>query len=423
MIKGTATGYLDLSDKLVAAATGRSLTAVAVNNGGSGYVVGDVLTVDGGTSTVVATVEVTAVSGGAITGVRVMNQGVYTADPSTPNSATGGSGTGASITLTMEANGWTANRDSTWSGSEKEVMLEGEGDGSDAIHVAWRTFSGSGYANWELHGLVGYTAGAPMDTQPGVSPGFHDNSDLNQQSGAYLVLADLALEYWFFITSQRIIGVVRVGTGYFNFYLGWGNRFATESEYPYPMIVAGCVSDPWTSYTSSMLKSGLIDPWQTQEGGGRNGGPMFVRHVDGTWYTVANGQINDSNNHDRRTERVYCPPGYPDGATHPYGMPYEDQWTRLDPVGFQSLMHEHQGSGTPDAYLMPVNGVRTLVPGFIVFTEPSHQILAELDAVWWVSAYGGLLSEDRVIIDDVAYRVFQNCNRTEVYSYLAIREI
>lgn len=79
------------------------LNTVAVHSGGggSGYVVNDVLTIAGGTGTS-ATVKVTSVSSGAITGIQVSTVGSYTANPTlTSNAATGGTGSSASLDLTM----------------------------------------------------------------------------------------------------------------------------------------------------------------------------------------------------------------------------------------------------------------------------------------------------------------------------------
>lgn len=72
-----------------------------VSNGGTGYTVGNVLTMVGGTFTTAATCTVSAVSGGVITAVTATSTGTYTAAPTNPASVTGGSGTGATFTLSF----------------------------------------------------------------------------------------------------------------------------------------------------------------------------------------------------------------------------------------------------------------------------------------------------------------------------------
>jgi hypothetical protein len=74
-----------------------------VGAGGSGYVVGDVLTITGGTCSSQPTVTVLSVSSGVITALTVNNQGACTVNPTSPNSATGGTGTGASVVFTMDS--------------------------------------------------------------------------------------------------------------------------------------------------------------------------------------------------------------------------------------------------------------------------------------------------------------------------------
>jgi len=79
------------------------LTAVAIAGGGAGYTAGDVLTVAGGAGTA-ATVTVLTVDGsGAILTAAVQTSGYYTANPASPNASTGGTGAGASLTLTLGA--------------------------------------------------------------------------------------------------------------------------------------------------------------------------------------------------------------------------------------------------------------------------------------------------------------------------------
>jgi len=79
-----------------------AVSAVA-SSPGTGYVVNDTLTAVGGTSTAVATFTVASVGGGgAITGLTVKAIGTYSVAPTNPVTVTGGSGTGATLTVTWE---------------------------------------------------------------------------------------------------------------------------------------------------------------------------------------------------------------------------------------------------------------------------------------------------------------------------------
>lgn len=80
------------------------IEAVSVNAGGSGYTVGDILDVVGGTYTPPdpGKLQVTAVDGsGAVAGVSIYNSTGYYVDPANPVSVTGGTGTGAQFDLTL----------------------------------------------------------------------------------------------------------------------------------------------------------------------------------------------------------------------------------------------------------------------------------------------------------------------------------
>lgn len=103
----------------------RRVTAIAIAAGGASYVAGDVLTIAGGTGRA-ATVEVLTVSTGAVATVQLLDAGDYTADPTTPNSPTGGSGTGCSLTLTI------ATQTSRW---PRTGVTDAEGDAVDSALV------------------------------------------------------------------------------------------------------------------------------------------------------------------------------------------------------------------------------------------------------------------------------------------------
>lgn len=80
-----------------------NVTAAVVAAGGTGYRVGDLLTVSGGTNAQrSARLYVSAVDAGtgAVTGVAVDDPGVYGALPANPAATTGGTGAGATFTLT-----------------------------------------------------------------------------------------------------------------------------------------------------------------------------------------------------------------------------------------------------------------------------------------------------------------------------------
>lgn len=78
--------------------TDQAIYSAAITAGGSGYAIGDTVTLSGGTGTA-AVGWVSAVSAGAVTGIRWTNFGSYSAIPGSPvATTTGGSGTGLTVT-------------------------------------------------------------------------------------------------------------------------------------------------------------------------------------------------------------------------------------------------------------------------------------------------------------------------------------
>ena len=76
--------------------------SATVAAGGTGYTVGDDMTVSGGTSSVAAVFNVDAVSGGVVTAVSLVTGGAYTVEPTNPASTTGGTGTGCTLNVTYD---------------------------------------------------------------------------------------------------------------------------------------------------------------------------------------------------------------------------------------------------------------------------------------------------------------------------------
>jgi hypothetical protein len=76
---------------------------VAIDDAGTGYAAGDVLTIGGGINTIPVEVTVDTVGGGGeITALTLSNAGQYTQIPTNPASAAGGTGTDATIDISFE---------------------------------------------------------------------------------------------------------------------------------------------------------------------------------------------------------------------------------------------------------------------------------------------------------------------------------
>lgn len=150
------------------------LAGLTVSSGGSGYVVGDILTVSGGTSVTPTIIQVATLSGSAIATVSIVNTGIYTTPPVTTYTTltlTGGSGTGAVITgrytsknvLLMPSAGGTIRPGlsggdvvSQMSGVHAGLTLDGNGaslGGEDISRPA--TIGGTNFAAGDQHLIQG----------------------------------------------------------------------------------------------------------------------------------------------------------------------------------------------------------------------------------------------------------------------------
>jgi len=80
-----------------------SVESATISAGGTGYVVGDVVTEDGsGTASTRATFRVTSVSSGVVAGLALVDGGTYSSNSANPAATTGGTGSGLTLTLTYK---------------------------------------------------------------------------------------------------------------------------------------------------------------------------------------------------------------------------------------------------------------------------------------------------------------------------------
>ena len=509
---GTATDYKDLFNKVVQIVTSNSVATAVVSAGGTGYVVGDVLTASGGTFLNAAKFRVTTESGGVVTGLVIQEGGSYSSNPSSPVSTTGGTGTGCTVTVTFSGNGWTAvrqtsqastatvaaggtgytvgdditvvggnfataavfNVDSVSSGAitavslvtageyrdkptnpvsvtggtgtggtlnvtfipytganEREAILQGIGSGSDTIYVGMKSYnvlsqnSIDTTYNWNLIGMTGFNSSLNFESQAGVSPGGIPVST----GGAYVPLhnnGSFPITYWVSVTGRRIIGIFKVEnstiTHYTSMYLGWLNPFGTSTEFPYPIYVSGSSArhDVLFSVTSPSM-TGLTE----MIGLNARTGPGYVRFSDGTWKTVRNSVAVDTGSPTRAVERAVVV--YPCGQTALTFVATDDLVVNDSLFDFDDMIPPGGVPGTATKRLQktPNTGgdLALLVPATVCLTESAIvvDVWGELDDVFWVSGIG-MSSGDTVTIGTQRYRVFQNGNRTTDFSFMAIKE-
>jgi hypothetical protein len=175
--------------------------AVSINSGGTGYTVGNVLTVVGGTAqTTAAQITVTSVSAGVITGATISGVN-YSVMPPVPASVTGGSGSGATFTVSgvIQASATIINA------------------GSGYIEQPTVTFSGGGGSGAAAYAIVGSgtiirSLANTLDIHTPAGSGFQ----VNNVSGSTLIYSKGVTGYGGFLASSI--------TGNSAFYFGYVNN-------------------------------------------------------------------------------------------------------------------------------------------------------------------------------------------------------
>lgn len=534
------TDHVAMMDKMIEVVTARFLASATVNSGGSGHAAGDIIeiTAAGSTSTEVARLEVTAVSSGAITGVRVYRAGAYTVDPTTTTgnaqSGTSGSGTGATFDLTFSAPVWALNRrsqkaisatvaaggtgyavndtitllggvvggdgsaatfnvdsvsggvvtavslvseglyeerpadavsttgggagctlnvtfqDSLFADSTFQVcMLQGEGlAGTDEVHVGLKAYSAANSFNtaynWQMFGMTGYSDTLPIHQQPGFLASWLDSDGTLKSTdtdAAVMVLknndANNDISWWINHNGRRIILVCKVegasSTIYSSCYLGLLNQFGTDGEYPYPLAVIGGTNNQnrlWTDTT--LLTGGIVESFSNSSQDPV--GPGFLRLPSGDWYRFASATSPSSSNRTLENEFGVYP------FVLPTQVPVPGQTVALTSAvnfagGTAPVIPSSSVPGTPGVQLKPTPGTsgdRYLLIAPIVgrwensapnLYPDGHRLWGEMDGTFWFATGNNVVaSEDRHEDGNKRYTIFQNGNRTQVWSYFALDE-
>lgn len=247
-------------------------------------------------------------------------------------------------------------------------LLRGPGlSGTDEVHVRIYSqgFTAGDSFGFGCQGFVSYNP----SVHHGIQPGFSE----------YLGMAlwNSTIPYWFIANGRRFIIVAKVSTVYTSLYAGFYLPYATPSEMPYPIIVAGshedAVAHRWSVADHNV--GGFFDP---------SDGNAYLRHNDGTWLPFAN-YIN-GNGGSRQTLSDHC--------IYPYDIDLQ-------------LRENFDGS-------------RPLIPCVLHSNYSGGNAYGELDGVFFTSGFG-LGSEDTITESGDTHLVVQSVYRTTRLSYAAIK--
>lgn len=460
---------------IASGAFAQQATTATVSAGGSGYAVGDILQVQGGTSRVPAKYEVATLSGSAVATVSLFEGGgVYGAStPSNPAATvgvgpdtfggddactltvsyqaiigtsglavTGGTGSSATVDITLAESGWTVDDrdhndwadDDVANGDEKQVTLVGDASGftnKPYVHLATgRTTSGLDTRHWvEVWMSLAHNPSLSIEDQPGRSP------DYVSDGGCFLLLPNNAggdADFWLSIDDQRILAVINENPSattddgrYQQLYAGFMDRLGTETEYPYPAMVFASSRDRAANpSTQDDNITSLAEMRAPTDGPG-----YYYRTEAASWTQVKN---NDAGSIGDRDDVMF-----PFGS-HKLEASSSSAETVVKggPILLNSdaIKRDRSSSsqiirpvpGTVDEYfLFPLVVVRQHGTTADDSTDGPRGVLRGAFFVYNDDGSGSPInnfSEDYITIGSDRYRVFHNHVNTERYQYVAIKE-
>jgi hypothetical protein len=274
----SSVGYIDLLDKLVKAATGQGATAAVVVAGGTGYTVGDIITVTGGTFDFPCKLRVTNVSGGVIQagGVVISEGGSYTSTPSNPVAVTGPGNDDATFNLTFASNGWTLRRRSQQAASAT-IGAGGSGGTNGTQTVTLGTVGAVGVTTSAQFSVT--VAGNTITAVLGVvTPGLYEKMPTNPVAvtGAGLVGATLNVTSAAPTTQDQV--AILEGTG-------GGSDAILVGIRTYQAVNGASTAFNWALYGFSAFNDGLTFNAQA---GISPGDPTVATNVQGAFVPLHN---------------------------------------------------------------------------------------------------------------------------------------
>jgi len=271
------------------------------------------------------------------------------------------------------------------------AYFKGPGSGgTDEIYIGIMTEENSTtpYYNWILGGFTGWIISETFYGQQGARSG--SSTKLPR-----MLLDNQSMKYWFFANGRRIMGVLRVGTIYAPFYMGFPLIYGVPSAFPYPLVIGGS-----SAYSSTLSHRQFSSTNPTHRGfpdgfisGSDATAALMV--LSGIWASF--GNYTGDNEHSVYSKNCVWPGNYSETN--------------------QSQEYSNRvmwwGDPTPD-------GAHPLFPLILCQETGSHNILGELQGIYHVHG-DGVVSEDDISYGGGAYKVFQNTYHTGAHNFFAMK--
>lgn len=467
------------------------VATVAVNAGGTGYSVGEVLEILGGSGRVKAKAQVDTVAAGVITAVSLFeNGGAYATAPTltaattrgvgpstfagnddatldltmttlvgtTGLSVTGGTGSSATVDITLAESGWAVDDDSSNSANtnnhsynsvtnEKIVRLVGDAtgftnkpyvfllSGTETVGLDTRYFLA-------VVGGLSHNPSNDVDGQTGRSPGFA--SGAFGDDGCYLLFPQNDandFDFWISVDEFRVYTQINENPSantddgrYQGMHFGFMDRMGTETEDPYPYLVFASAKDRDANpATTSVDTITSIAELRYSGSAGDRGVCYYYRTEAADWTNVQNndagaaGRVTDAMFPFGRINTVQSASGEDDKITQYGDFGFNNDVIKRDRTASTRVMSQVPGS-TDEYWLVPlvvVRGPSDAVSGADLVSEFPR---GTVRGVFWIYNDDGAgsaltnFSEDYATISGERYRIFHNHGETDRYQYIAVKE-
>lgn len=266
---------------------------------------------------------------------------------------------------------WTVLADrTTEAGFDRNIYFQAPGlTASDSIFVNMAAVHNVGADTWNLgfYGATGFNSTFGVALQPGATP-----------TGAWMLLWNTAIPYWFIGDGRSARIIAKVSTVYESAYAGLFIPYASPSEYAYPLFIGAMASNPARRFSdTTALHSAFWNPVSDGALG------LGVDLHSGAWLRTPGGN--------------WMPAG---NLNSSFGV--NTQWLSVWPYAhFENI---GQVFGSTDYALMPLD---LHLGGTTVLPDSQRANFGELDSVFFISGFSNA-SENLVTIGGVQYIVVQN---------------
>lgn len=418
------------------------IASVAVDGGGTGYSVGEILEIQGGSSREPGKAIVDTESAGVITAVSVFETGgVYSTPPGLSGAATLGigpnafagddaatldltmtgivgdtalattasaSGTGLTVDVTLVESGWSVDGRNTNSyvndtfTDEKTCVLVGDAAGrTNKPYVAFQTSAlvtgpDTRYAT-VIFAMAAHNPAIPIHLQANISPVYNVSTGALANNIPQVLWNENQVQendFWITVDDTRAAGVVNINPGagttddgkYFQWHTGLLDIYGTELEQPYSMFTFGSAI---LIQINPDLQNTLITSMAEMMGafGAANSSGFFFSPQDVIWYPIINtidGTLTARSRIMYPMGRPFGQGGSPDGDSIAGEGPLETwaDWSTLNRGSSANLLLPVFSDSQPQIFLWPLNVMQKFSTPLVGRDGP----IGEVRGVYWLSA-------------------------------------